>query len=168
MVYHQTIILIVFSLTFFSDSSTFKKKTTKSGRRKIFQVSTDRCPFTSRIIMPKNDASPEGRSQKLTLPDMVAMDGKTYRNLMRLIGNSIDTLENVRHREVMITSLQHHLSELEDSELATSLEVNKALLLVELWLEVCPDYHTEIASELQHVFYNLNLVLTASQLGGDK
>jgi len=117
--------------------------------------------------MPKNDAGAEGRSQKLTLPDMVTMDRKTYQNLMRLIGNSIDRVQSLRHHEVIITSLNFHLSELEYKELATSLDISKALLLLEIWENSVPNHHADIAQQLDYAFHTLNVALAASKLGGD-
>ena len=116
--------------------------------------------------MPKNDATPEGRSQKLTSPDMVMLDRKTCHELGKLIGRSIDQLQNIRHCEIFLTSLDRHLSELEDKELAKSLDISKALLLVQHWLDFVPESQTDITEWLQTAFSTLQTVLAASKLRG--
>jgi hypothetical protein len=118
--------------------------------------------------MPKNDATPEGRSQKLTSPNMVMLDRKTYQDLMSLIGRSIDTLQNIRHCEIIITSLDHHLSEMENKELGKSPEIAKALLLLQYWLDSVPESHAEIDGWLTNSFQTLQVVLAASKLGGGR
>jgi len=117
--------------------------------------------------MPKNDATPEGRSQKLTSPDMVMIDRKTCRELGKLIGRSIDKMQEVRHCEIMLTSLQYHLSELADNkELNNSFEIGKGILLLKYWLDVVPDFHTEISDWQQKAFETIRVALAASELGG--
>jgi hypothetical protein len=116
--------------------------------------------------MPKNDATPEGRSQKLTSPNMVMIDRKTYQDFMNLVGRSVDQLQNIRQCEILITSLEHHLSELEDKELLQSLDISKALLLLQYWLDIVPQAHTEIDGWLTEAFHTLQTVLVASNLGG--
>jgi hypothetical protein len=118
--------------------------------------------------MPKNDATPEGRSQKLTSApgDMVSLDRKTCHELGKLVGRSIDALQTIRHCEIIITSLEHHLSELEDKELAKSPDIAKALLLLQYWLDFVPETHTEIDGWLTKAFQTLQIVLATSELGG--
>jgi hypothetical protein len=116
--------------------------------------------------MPKNDATPEGRSQKLTSPDMVMIDRKTCHELGKLIGRSIDQLQTIRHCEIFLTSLDHHLSELEDKELAKKPDIAKALLLLQHWLDFVPETQTEIDEWLTQAFHTLQTVSVASKLGG--
>ena len=117
--------------------------------------------------MPKNDATPEGRSQKLTSPDMVMIDRKTCHELGKLIGKSIDQLQTVRHSEIMITSLESHLYGLVDRDRDKEFEITKGLLLLRYWLDCVPEFQTEIDDWLQEAFKTLQIVLAASQLGGD-
>jgi hypothetical protein len=117
--------------------------------------------------MPKNDATPEGRSQKLTSPDMVMIDRKTCHEVGKLIGRSIDGLRTIRHCEIIITSLEHHLSELEDRELATNPDIAKALLLLKYWLDFVPESQAEMAGWLGKAFQTLQVILAASELGGN-
>jgi hypothetical protein len=116
--------------------------------------------------MPKNDATPEGRSQNLMSPDMVMIDRKTCHELGKLVGRSIDQLQTIRHCEILITSLDYDLTEMEDKELRQSPDISKALLLVKYWLDVVPEYHTDISGWLQKAFETLQIVLTANELGG--
>jgi hypothetical protein len=117
--------------------------------------------------MPKNDATPEGRSQKLTSPDMVMIDRKTCRELGKLIGRTIDQMQNVRHSEIMLTSLQYHLSELaDDKKLHNSFEIGKGLLLLKYWLDVVPKFQGEIIDWQQTAFDIIQVALAASELGG--
>ena len=116
--------------------------------------------------MPKNDATPKGRSQKLTSPDMVAIDRKTCHELGKLIGRSLDQLQAIRHCEIFLTSLDHHLSELEDKELAKSPDIAKALLLLQHWLDFVPETQTGVDNWLTEAFKTLQVVLATSDLGG--
>ncbi len=118
--------------------------------------------------MPKNDATPEGRSQKLTSAsgDMVSLDRKTCHELGKLVGRSIDQLQAIRHCEIFLTSLDRHLSELEDKELAKSPDISKALLLLQHWLDFVPESQADITEWLQTAFQTLQIVLAASDLGG--
>jgi hypothetical protein len=117
--------------------------------------------------MPKNDAGAEGRSQKLMSPDLVTIDRKTCHELGKRIGKSIDQLQNIRCCEIMLTSLEYHLSELaDDSDLQNSFEIGKGILLLKYWTDCVPEFQTEIAEWLQEAFQTLQTVLAASELGG--
>jgi hypothetical protein len=117
--------------------------------------------------MPKNDATPEGRSQKLMSPDLVTIDRKTWHELGKRIGQSIDQLQTIRHCEIMLTSLEYHLSELaDDRDLQNSFEIAKGILLLKYWTDCVPESHTEIAEWLQEAFQTLQTVMAASELGG--
>jgi len=117
--------------------------------------------------MPKNEPIAETRSQKLTSPDMVMIDRKTCHELGKRIGKSIDQLQTIRHCEIMLTSLEYHLSELADSrELDKSLEIDRGILLLRYWLNCVPEFQTEMAGWLQEAFQTLQVVLAASELGG--
>jgi hypothetical protein len=117
--------------------------------------------------MPKNDVTPEGRSQKLTSP-MVTLDRKTCHELGKLIGNSIDQLQNIRHCEIMLTSLEYHLSELADDRTPNNeFEITKGIVLLRYWLNVVPKNQAEVSDWLEKAFQTLQVVLAASQLGGD-
>jgi hypothetical protein len=117
--------------------------------------------------MPKNDATPEGRSQKLTsASEMVSLDRKTCHELGKLIGQSIDQLQTIRHCEIMLTSLESHLYELADRERGEEFEISKGILLLKYWLDCVPEFQTEISERLQKAFQTLQVVLAASELGG--
>jgi hypothetical protein len=116
--------------------------------------------------MPKNDAGAEGRSQKLTSPDMVAIDRKTCHELGKLIGQSIDQLQIIRQSEIMLTSLEHHLSELADDTGDRAFEIAKGILLLKYWLDCVPEFQSDITEWLQTAFQILQVVLAASDLGG--
>jgi hypothetical protein len=100
-------------------------------------------------------------------PEMVMIDRKTCHELNKLIGQSIDQLQRIRHCEIMLTSLESHLYELADRERDKSFEITKGLLLLKHWLDCVPESQTEIDGRLQKAFQTLKVVLAASQLGGD-
>ena len=117
--------------------------------------------------MPKNDATPEGRSQKLTSPEMVMIDVKTVRELGKLIGRSIDQMQTIRHCEIMLSSLEYHLSEMaDDAEQQNSFQIGKGTLLLKYWLDVVPDYCVEIIDWQCKAFGIIQVALAASNLGG--
>jgi hypothetical protein len=116
--------------------------------------------------MPKNDATPEGRSQKLISPDLVVIDRKTCHELGKLVGRSLDQLQIIRQSEIMLTSLEHHLSELADNTGDKDFEIAKSLLLLKHWLDVVPEFQADITEWLQKAVQTLQVVLVASDLGG--
>jgi len=118
--------------------------------------------------MPKKEPIAEVRSQSLTFssPDMVCLDRKTCHELGKLIGRSLDQLQAIRHCEIFLTSLDHHLSELEDKELAKSPDIAKALLLLQHWLDFVPETQTGVDNWLTEAFKTLQVVLATSDLGG--
>ena len=116
--------------------------------------------------MPKNDAAPVGRSQKLILPDIVAIDRKTCHELGKLVGKSLDQLQIVRQSEILLSSLEHHLSKLADEVGDKDLEIARSLLLLRYWLDCVPEFQTDITEWLQTAVQTLQVVLSASDLGG--
>lgn len=117
--------------------------------------------------MPKNDATPEGRSQKLTSPDMVMIDRKTCHELGKLIGNSIDQLQAIRYCEIMLTSLEYHLCDLADDRTRNDeFEISKGILLLRHWLNAVPKNQTEMSGWLERAFNTLQVALAASEGGG--
>jgi|GEM_PF-3273000 len=119
--------------------------------------------------MPKNEPIAETRSQKLTSPetDMVMIDRKTCHELNKLIGNCIDQLQDIRHCEIMLTSLEYHLSELVDDRTRNNeFEISKGIVLLRYWLNVVPKNQTEVSDWLEKAFATLQVVLAASKLGG--
>jgi hypothetical protein len=116
--------------------------------------------------MPKNEPIAETRSQKLTSP-MVTIDRKTFKELGKLINNSIDQMQTIRHCEIMLTSLEYHLSELaDDKDLHNSFEIGKGLLLLKYWTDVVPEFQTEISGWLEKAFETIQVILAANELGG--
>jgi hypothetical protein len=117
--------------------------------------------------MPKNELIAETRSQKLTSP-MVTIDRKTFKELGKLIGNSIDQMQTIRNCEIMLTSLEYHLSELaDDTKLHNSFEIGKGLLLLKYWIDVVPKFQIEILDWQQKAFETIQIALAANELGGD-
>jgi hypothetical protein len=120
--------------------------------------------------MPKKEPIAKVRSQSLTFAsgDMVTLDRKTLQEILKLTGKSIDALQNVRHCEILISSLDHHLSEIGNPELARYHDdINKALLLVQYWLGFAPDNHRDIDKWLNQAIESMQVVLAASELGGN-
>lgn len=110
----------------------------------------------------------EGRSQKLLSP-MVTIDRKTFKDLGKVIGNSIDQMQIIRHCEIMLTSLEYHLSELaDDKKLHNSFEIGKGLLLLKYWTDAVPKFQADISGELEKAFEIIQVALAANQLGGGK
>lgn len=116
--------------------------------------------------MSENQATlqePEGRSQKLTLSDKsddkIVIDRKTFKQILALLGRSVQQLEHSRHCEIFLTSLDKHLSE------SDSPEAYKSLLLLNYWLDVMPESFEEIARWLDKAEELMQLILTASKTG---
>jgi hypothetical protein len=118
--------------------------------------------------MPKKEPIAETRSQTVTSAsrDMVSLDRKTCYELGKLIGQSIDQLQTIRHCEIMLTSLESHLYGLADRERDEEFEISKGILLLKYWLDSVPEFQTEISERLQKAFQTLQVVLAASELGG--
>jgi hypothetical protein len=118
--------------------------------------------------MPKNDATPEGRSQSLTFApgDMVTLDRKTYRELMKLVGRASDAVLSLRECEIMITSLDRHIRHMAAKNQENSLDISQALLLSQCWKDMAPDTHKHLDDCLSKAFETLQVVLAATDLGG--
>jgi hypothetical protein len=120
--------------------------------------------------MPKSTDRPEGRSQNLSSApgDMVSLDRKTCHELGQLVGKSLDQLQIVRQSEVLLSSLEHHLSKLADEVGDKDLEIARSLLLLKYWLDCVPEFQTDITEWLQTAVQTLQVVLAASELGRGK
>ena len=118
--------------------------------------------------MPKNDPIAETRSQKLTSPDMVMIDRKTYRDLMKLVGNGSDAILALRECEILIASLDRHIRHMAAKNQENSLDISQALLLVQCWKDMAPDTHKHIDDCLAKAFETFQVVLAASDLGGER
>jgi len=94
---------------------------------------------------------PGGRSQDLTCvsSEMVTLDRKTLEEIFSLIGDCVDTIINLRHSGVFITSAKRCLLDTGNLELASSTEVSEAALLLDTWLDVVPKSHKEMDAWLQ-------------------
>ena len=101
--------------------------------------------------MTFTEGCPSGRSQDLMCvsEEMVTLDRKTLEEIFSLIGDGVDTITNLRHSDVFITSAKRCLLDTGNFELASSTEVGKAVLLMNSWLEVIPKSHKEMDAWLQ-------------------
>jgi hypothetical protein len=118
--------------------------------------------------MPKSTDRPEGRSQNLSSApgDMVSLDRKTCHELGKLVGKSLDQLQIVRQSEILLTSLEHHLSKLADETGDKDFEIAKGILLLRYWLDCVPEFQGDITDWLQTAFQTLQVVLATNDLGG--
>jgi len=110
---------------------------------------------------------PGGRSQDLTCvsEDMVILDRKTLEEIFSLIGDCTDTITNLRHSYVFITSAVRCLLDTGNFELSSSTEVSEAVLLMNSWLEVVPKSHKEMDAWLQQANAITYLALAPIKLG---
>ena len=101
--------------------------------------------------MTFTEGCPSGRSQDLMCvsEEMVTLDRKTLEEIFSLIGDCVDTITNLRHSDVFITSAKRCLLDTANIQLASSTEVGKAVLLMNSWLEVIPKSHKEMDAWLQ-------------------
>ncbi len=93
----------------------------------------------------------QGRSQDLTCVscDTVTLDRKTLEEIFSLIGDCADTITNLQHSDVFITSARHCLLDTLNRELVSSAEVGRAVLLMDTWSDVVPKSHKEMDAWLQ-------------------
>jgi hypothetical protein len=87
--------------------------------------------------MPKNDATPEGRSQNLTIDGngKIVIDIRSLERLQILANRCAEGLMNPRDCTVLLASLEAHLSE---SILPEPARTSQALLLLKLYREAVP------------------------------
>jgi hypothetical protein len=97
--------------------------------------------------------------------EMVTLDRKTLEEIFSLIGDCVDTITNLRHSDVFITSAKRCLLDTVNLELASSTEVGKAVLLMNSWLEVIPKSHKEMDAWLQQANAITYLALAPIKLG---
>jgi hypothetical protein len=95
--------------------------------------------------MPKNDATPEGRSQNLTLDwnGKIVIDIKALKRLQILANHCAEGLMNSRDCTVLLTSLEAHLNE---SMVPEPARTSQALLLLKLYSDAVPSA-LEVANE---------------------
>jgi hypothetical protein len=87
--------------------------------------------------MPKNDATPEGRSQNLMLDwnGKIVIDIRALKRLQILANICAEGLMNPRDCTVLLASLDAHLNE---SILPEPARISQALLLLKLYREAVP------------------------------
>jgi hypothetical protein len=109
----------------------------------------------------KNDC-PAGRSQFLTSEsdDKIVVDRQTFKKLFLLLGRCANNLMMSRRNEIFLTSLKNYLPDFETDE------ASKSLLLLGIWLDVVPEALEETAGWLDEAKEIMNVILSASKLGG--
>jgi hypothetical protein len=114
--------------------------------------------------MPHTDGCPEGRSQFLTFKstDTIVVDRKTLGEIFTLIGDCVDTITNLQHSKVFITAADRCLLDTSNLEVANSVEVGEATLLLRSWLNVVPKSHQDIDGWLQQANLIVYQLLLAS------
>jgi hypothetical protein len=96
---------------------------------------------------------------------MVTLDRKTLEEIFSLIRDCTDTITNLRHSYVFITSAVRCLLDTGNFELSSSTEVSEAVLLMNSWLEVVPKSHKEMDAWLQQANAITYLALAPIKLG---
>lgn len=118
--------------------------------------------------MPDSVERPCGRSQFLSLApkEMISLDRHTLDEVVRLIAGCINLVKNARHCEIFLTSLDHSLRQWSELEIADEDEICKLQVLLQPWLDVVPESLQDIEELLNDTSGTLQMVLTASRLGG--
>jgi len=112
--------------------------------------------------MPKNDATPEGRSQNLMLDwnGKIVIEVKALNRLQILANHCAEGLMNPRDCTVLLTSLDTHLSE---SLLPEPARSSQALLLLKLYRDAVPSA-LELANErLEEISTTVAAILRAAE-----
>jgi hypothetical protein len=116
--------------------------------------------------MPKNEATPEGRSQNLTLDwdGKIIIDIRSLKRLQLLANRCAEGLMNPRDCTVLLSSLNTHLVE---SVLPEPMRTSQALVLLNLYQDAVPSA-LEIANErLEEISTTVVAIMrTAERVGG--
>ena len=94
---------------------------------------------------------PCGRSQFLTFEstDSIAIDRKTFKRVLSLLCRNVDTLANVRHREIFLDSLSRYLVDFADLNDSACF---RAILLLDAYCEYVPASLALLGDNLQEAF----------------
>ncbi|MCC3530430.1 MAG: hypothetical protein JGK21_20525 [Microcoleus sp. PH2017_22_RUC_O_B] len=101
--------------------------------------------------MALSDDCPCGRSQLFTFEsrDKIVIDRETFKRVFSLVCRSVDTLANVRHREIFLDSLNNYLTE--STELDDS-DCFRGSLLLDAYYEYVPASLALLEDNLQEAF----------------
>jgi hypothetical protein len=123
--------------------------------------------------MPKNDATPEGRSQFLLTcdsVDVVLIDRETLEELNLALLQAVDGFEECELWQEFVYVAQRYLKESTETQYHQIEElehpINSALLFLESWLDKFPDVLSLSIHKISEAQQVLRLVLTASEMGG--
>jgi hypothetical protein len=96
---------------------------------------------------------------------MVTLDRKTLEEIFSLIGECVDTITNLQHSDVFITSARRCLLDTLNREIVSSVEVGEAVLLMDTWFKTVPKSHKEMDAWLQQANAITYLALAPIELG---
>lgn len=109
--------------------------------------------------MTRSDADFSRRSQNSTRPspDLVTVDRQTLRDILRILSRCSNDVQAANHCEIMLISLDNYLSE------SKNVNVNKALLLLQYWLESVPKRLKDVEDRLDEAHEAMKVILEATK-----
>jgi len=116
--------------------------------------------------MPKNEATPEGRSQNLTLDwnGKIVIPIKALKRLQLLANRCAEGLMNPRDCTILLTSLNTHLAE---SVLPEPMRTSQALVLLNLYQDAVPGALETANERLEEISTTLVAIMrTAERIEG--
>ena len=85
--------------------------------------------------------------------DQIFVDRETFKELKMAVGHCIDTLSLMRISEVFIQATNTYLYDLENNE------VEKAMLLLNCWLDDIPEKTEETINKLDSAYQIMNCLM---------
>lgn len=108
--------------------------------------------------MTRSDAYFARRSKNSTPPvvDLVTVDRQTLKKVLRILGQSMDTVIMANHCDILLYSLDNYLLEGRD------VNVNKSMILLRHYLEAVPENLKEVAGNLEEAHELMKTILEAT------
>ena len=109
--------------------------------------------------MTRSDGDFSVRSQNSTpLPaDLVTVDRRTLKKVLRILGQSVDAVVMANHCDIMLYSLDNYLLE------GKSININKSMLLLRYYLDSVPERLKEVADNLEEAHEIMKVILEATK-----
>ena len=106
-----------------------------------------------------------GRSQNLSPAegDKITIDRPTLERIFSLLNGCSISLEYLDSNHVFVEATESYLETLPDS-----LEIRKALKLLDIWTQTCPDASKELTDSLDEARESIKFILAASAGGGNE
>jgi hypothetical protein len=109
--------------------------------------------------MTRSDRDFATQSQNSTPPptDLVMVDRQMLRNVLRILSQSVDVLAMANHYDILLYSLDNYFLE------EKNVNINKSMILLRHYLDLVPEYLTEVGEKLVEAHDLMKVILEATK-----